>query len=258
MVAGSWGAPPTRKCKTQIFVGRGRQGSGLARLVRSDLAIALPSVPPWGGTPCRGRRRRAASRASASLAECTPAAVKKKQPDRLHFRAPKSCSCARTPALTSLWSLAIGAEQWSRRPCPDQHPDRRRRNLLRAGAAMQSGPDSSSPPQRVRRETIRSSARGGSLGHAYAHCWSMPRFALASWFQSPAHAPFAWFGVAELVAYKLTNLHVSKLWVAWNGRFGDLLQVPPLPRHLSAIACLRLPSHPLPSSHSKQAAPTRP
>lgn len=101
-------------------------------------------------------------------------------------------------------------------------------------------------------------APGGSLGHAYAHCWSMPRFALASWFQSPAHAPFAWFGVAELVAYKLTNLHVSKLWVAWNGRFGDLLQVPPLPRHLSAIACLRLPSHPLPSSHSKQAAPTRP
>ena len=24
----TWGAPPTRKCKTQIFVGRGRQGSG--------------------------------------------------------------------------------------------------------------------------------------------------------------------------------------------------------------------------------------
>lgn len=50
----------------------------------------------------------------------------------------------------------------------------------------------------------------------------MPRFALMSWFCSK-HAAIAWFGVVEMVVHDLVTVYFQSLFVAWEGRFFNLL-----------------------------------
>ena len=49
------------------------------------------------------------------------------------------------------------------------------------------------------------------------------RFALGTWFFTTENGFLAWLGVVESIMYNLLQTWISKIYVDWQGRFGDLL-----------------------------------